>query len=370
MEKIIEYYRRVVVQIATPYGTGTGFCLKDRDLIVTNEHVVRGNREVLIDGEPFPKQLVRVVYTDPSYDIALLDLPETEVPHVELGRAEEVRQGQPVLAVGHPLGLEYSVTQGIVSNTMYRRKEADNIHYFQHDAALNPGNSGGPLINPSGQVIGLNTFIMRDGDNMGFSLPVNYLSEVLDELKDITTSGDEEALRCASCLNIIFSADSPGKYCPHCGAEVTWPSLFPEYQPTGVALTIEQVLEALGYELKLCRKGPHGWLIERGSSKIKIQYNAKGKMIYCDALLAYLPKKDIGPLYEFMLRENHKLQSLSFSVFQREIYLSLQIHDQFLKPETARYLLADLFQKADDYDDVLIREYGAIPRQDFKSNAS
>ncbi len=369
MKEIIERYKQVVIQIATPYSTGTGFCLKDRNLIVTNEHVVRNNREVVVDGPAFEKQLTRVVFTDKRYDIALLDLPdEADVPVVELGDSSEVRQGEAVLAVGHPLGLEYSATQGIISNTMHRNDASDDINYYQHDAALNPGNSGGPLINRQGQVIGVNTFVMRNGDNMGFSLPAKYLIEVLEEVADISQS-NKEAARCTSCLNIVSSEEIQEKYCPHCGAEIELPSSAPEYQPTGVALTIEQVLGTLGYELPLTRKGPNAWLIERGSAKIQIEYYAKGHIIYCDAMLAYLPRQHIQPLYEFMLHENNRLQSMAFSVHKRKIYLSLIIHDQFLRPETAKELLEKLFQKADEYDDLLIKEYGALPRHDFKSNA-
>ena len=89
-------------------------------------------------------------------------------------------EGEPIIAIGHPFELKYSTTKGIVSNT---RHIIGDIQYIQHDAALNPGNSGGPLIDASGQIIGVNTFIIKDGNDIGFSLPAKILSETIKAFK-------------------------------------------------------------------------------------------------------------------------------------------------------------------------------------------
>ena len=120
MKDIIDLYRNVVIQIATPYSTGTGFYLKESNLIVTNEHVVRDNAEVVVDGGSFPKQLVKVVFIDPKYDLAFLAAPQnSELPDVHLGTNKLLSEGDSILAIGHPLGLKYSATNGIVSNTRH-----------------------------------------------------------------------------------------------------------------------------------------------------------------------------------------------------------------------------------------------------------
>ena len=163
MRDIIELYRGVIIQIATPYSTGTGFYLKEPNVIVTNDHVVRDNRKVVVDGEKIEKQLVKVVFSDPKHDLAFLEAPEVhEMPAVDLGVGKEieVKAGDPVLAIGHPFGLKFISTQGIISNTLH---EQNDLNYWLHDAALNPGNSGGPLVNSDGHVIGVNTFIVKDG---------------------------------------------------------------------------------------------------------------------------------------------------------------------------------------------------------------
>ena len=172
MRDIIELYRGVIIQIATPYSTGTGFYLKEPNVIVTNDHVVRDNRKVVVDGEKIEKQLVKVVFSDPKHDLAFLEAPEVhEMPAVDLGVGKEieVKAGDPVLAIGHPFGLKFISTQGIISNTLH---EQNDLNYWLHDAALNPGNSGGPLVNSDGHVIGVNTFIVKDGNTIGFALPV------------------------------------------------------------------------------------------------------------------------------------------------------------------------------------------------------
>ena len=153
----VETFRKVLIQIATPYSTGTGFYLQDVDLIVTSEFVVRDNREVIIDGLGFERQLTPVLYTDAYYDLAFLAAPkEGTWPMVALSREGEVILDDRVYAIGHPFGLQYKATAGRISKTDYRDND---IYYLQHDALLSPGNSGGPLVNERGEIIGINTFI-------------------------------------------------------------------------------------------------------------------------------------------------------------------------------------------------------------------
>ncbi|RLD21973.1 MAG: serine protease [Bacteroidetes bacterium] len=353
-KEIIEHFRDVVVQIATPYATGTGFFLKSQNLIITNEHVVRGNRRVIVDGEKFDKQIVRVLYTDPRLDMAFLEAPaENEMPPVYLGAGEELSEGEIVIAVGHPFGLKYTATQGIISNALHKQNE---IEYIQHDAALNPGNSGGPLIDSHGHVIGINTFIIRDGNNIGFSLPDEYLAIALSEY--LKHEG-KTAVMCHSCSNIVLDDDDFDDYCPHCGTKVQLPSRAAEYEPAGVKRTIESLLEGLGYNVEISRKGPSSWEITKGSAKINVTYHEKTGLIMGDAYLATLPRKDIKPIYEYLLRQNFSVEGLTFSIKGHDIILSLLIYDRYLNLETGKILFNHLFGKADDYDNILVEQYGA-----------
>ena len=356
MKEVIEKYKDIVIQIATPYSTGTGFLLKEHNLIITNEHVIRGNREVVIDGKEFEKQIVKVLYTDQRFDLAFLSPPTGEVslPNVTLYEKESMNEGEKVIAIGHPFGLKYTATSGIISNMNHSQNE---LNYIQHDAALNPGNSGGPLINEAGDVVGVNTFIIRDGNNIGFSLPVHYLKNTIEEFQK---GNGEIGVKCFSCSNLVFESTLDNSYCPHCGTKLELPSQAEEYEPTGVKKTIENLLVELGYDVDLSRRGPNNWEVKQGSATVSISYHEKTGMIIGDAFLCLLPKQNIKAIYTYLLKENYNIEGLNFSVRGQDIILSLLIYDRYFNESTGRTLFKHLFQKSDYYDNALVEKYGAI----------
>src|SRR5215470_3385908 len=247
VQQIIESFQPAIIQIATQTATGTGFYVKEFDLIVTNEHVVGDNPEVTIAGKLFPKKLSRVWYTDRKHDLAFLETPkEIILPEVKLGSYESMKDGDQVVAIGHPYGLNYTATQGVISKVDRIR---DGLKFIQIDAAINPGNSGGPLVNEAGEVIGVNSFIIRGGDNLGFALPVNYLREALQLYNP---NRGQPSTRCFSCGYLVLPSNiDAGKYCPSCGTEVMLPQL-PEIEaePVGTAKLIEEILRDLGKDVK------------------------------------------------------------------------------------------------------------------------
>jgi serine protease Do len=356
MPDFIEDYRNTIVQIATPYSTGTGFFLRNHGLIVTNYHVVEGNRAVVIEGAKFKKQLARVLYIDSKYDLAFLEAPQNgaDLPDIYLGITKTLRERDAVTAIGHPFGLKFSLKSGIVSNTA---ELMNGIPYLHIDAALNPGNSGGPLVDIEGEVVGINTFVIQNGDNTGFSLPVRFLKETLDQFLEIKS---DNASRCTACLNILTEDTVDNKHCTHCGNKAELPSHVEEYIPSGTAKTIETLITNIGHEVRLSRSGPNAWEIRHGSASIIITYHEKTGLLSADALLCELPKKDIKPLYEYLLRENHRNEGLSLSVHEQDIILSLLIFDRYLNEETGQAMLRELFEKADFYDNKLVEEFGAI----------
>ena len=356
MKNIIDSYRSIVIQIATPYSTGgTGFYLAQYGWIVTNEHVVRDNREVVVQGEQLSKQLAKVVYADPRHDLAFLSIENLPaLDPVPLAPADTCSIGDVVIAIGHPFGLKLTTTRGIISNMSYDR---GGIFYIQHDAALNPGNSGGPLINEQGEIIGVNTFMIKNGQNIGFSLPVQYLASSLEEYH---AHHGSIAVRCEACGNLVLDDTIDQRYCPHCGAEVELPSEAVIFEPIGVARTVEEMLDTLGYEVKLARSGPNYWEIFHGSAKINISYYEETGLLTCDAYLCQLPRNNIKPIYEYLLRENYTLESLNLSIRNQDIILSLLIYDRYLNMETGTKLFKYLFERADYYDNLLVENFGAF----------
>jgi S1-C subfamily serine protease len=164
-------------------GTGSGVILRADGYVLTNHHVVRGTNRIkvtLADGRSFTGQIVG---TDSASDLAVVKVPAGNLPPARLGTTADLRPGDWVIAIGSPLGLEQTVTVGIVS--ALGRSVADmssEVGFIQTDAAINPGNSGGPLVNMKGQVVGINTFIRSDAQNIGFATPIETARLVADEL--------------------------------------------------------------------------------------------------------------------------------------------------------------------------------------------
>src|SRR5215207_6751406 len=358
-QQIIELYRPAIIQIATQTSTGTGFYVKEFDLIVTNEHVVSKTTEVTIAGRLFEKRLARAWYIDKKHDLAFLQPPEgIQVPEVKLGNYSSLHDGEVVVAIGHPFGLNYTATQGVISKVDRIR---DGVKYIQIDAAINPGNSGGPLVSKKGEIIGINSFIIRGGDNLGFALPVNYLREALVLY---SAHKGEASTRCHSCNNLVLASNIEAtKYCPYCGTEVKLPQLAErEAKPVGVAKTVEEILNELGKDVKLARDGNNNWSVKEGGAKIKINYNPENYFVAGDAYLCQLPSdiQQIKPLYQFLLEENYKMDSLVLSCVKQNIVLSCIMYDMDMTKEAGIEMFRDLFQKADYYDALLEKEFGCL----------
>lgn len=358
---IIEQFQKAIIQIATAGGTGTGFYVKEFDLIVTNAHVVAEDAEVSIAGKMFDKALARVWYTDRKHDLAFLQAPTgIEMPEVRLGQYEQMKDGDAVVAIGHPFGLNYTATQGVISKVNRIR---DGLKYIQIDAAINPGNSGGPLVNMSGEIIGVNSFIIRGGDNLGFALPVDYLREALQMY---LPSRGQASTRCFSCSYLVTQGNIDSKrYCPSCGTEVKLPEIpEKEAETVGAAKTIEEILKELGKDVRLAREGVNHWSVKEGSAKIKITYNAENFFIAGDAYLCQMPSDaaKIKPLYQFLLQENYRVNGLVLSCMKQNIVLSCIIYDLDMTKENGADAFRTLFQKADYYDDFLKKEYSCIER--------
>ena len=167
-------------------GQGSGFIVEKDGHIITNYHVVAGAQKievVLQDGGK--RYAARLIGADQKTDIALIkiDFP-TDLPTTTLGDSSSLRVGQWVVAIGNPFGLEYSVTAGILSAQGRNLGQGLYDNFLQTDASINPGNSGGPLFNLSGEVIGVNTAIIKDGQGIGFAVPIDMVKNLLPQLKE------------------------------------------------------------------------------------------------------------------------------------------------------------------------------------------
>ena len=167
-------------------GTGSGFITDANGVILTNAHVIEGADRVVVtlkDGRELPGQ---VLGEDPLTDVAVIRVEAGNLPTVELGNSDRLRPGEWAIAIGNPLGLDNTVTAGIISATgrssAQIRVPDKRVSFIQTDAAINPGNSGGPLLNQRGQVIGMNTAIIGGAQGLGFAIPINTAQRIAAEL--------------------------------------------------------------------------------------------------------------------------------------------------------------------------------------------
>ncbi|MFT4976540.1 MAG: serine protease Do [Myxococcota bacterium] len=166
-------------------GSGSGFIISPDGYLLTNHHVVDGSDEVVVRLLDERELTGRVIGSDDSLDIALIKIDAGEpLPYVELGDSEAARVGDWVLAIGNPFGLSHTVTVGIISAKGRVIGAGPYDNFIQTDAAINPGNSGGPLFNLDGEVVGINTAINPMAQGVGFSVPVNEIRRVVEDLRD------------------------------------------------------------------------------------------------------------------------------------------------------------------------------------------
>jgi serine protease Do len=198
IEKCVGTVSEAVVKISNPGGSGSGFFINEDGLLITNYHVIEKETRIEVtvyqkaksgfEAKKFKK--VKIEAINPFVDLALLkveDLGDTKSSFVYLGDIDNIKTGEEVFAIGNPLGLERTVTNGVIST---KNRAFEGLLYIQTNADINPGNSGGPLFNLAGEVIGVTNmgYIFRGG--LGFAIPVNYVKHFIDNREAFTYDKD------------------------------------------------------------------------------------------------------------------------------------------------------------------------------------
>ena len=166
---------------------GSGVLIASEGLILTNSHVVFGHRAISVtldNGYTIPAKLLGA---DPILDVAVLRIPAPDIalPQATLGDSDALQVGEEVITIGNPMGLEQTLTRGVISGMDRLLSEFPlnlMLPLIQTDAAINPGNSGGPLVNRCGEVVGLTSALLADAKNIGFAIPINVVKQVLPQL--------------------------------------------------------------------------------------------------------------------------------------------------------------------------------------------
>jgi serine protease Do len=173
-----------VVSVVQTNGSGSGVVIRKDGIILTNAHVVGGERKVevgLADGRKLDGE---VLGQDPSLDVAVVRVSARQLPAATLGDSDRLEVGQLAIAIGNPLGLDRTVTSGVVSAVNRSPRGFGLDQLIQTDAAISPGNSGGPLLDSRAQVIGINTAVIRapGSEGLGFAIPINLANDVVDQI--------------------------------------------------------------------------------------------------------------------------------------------------------------------------------------------
>uniref|UniRef100_UPI0030DC270C DegQ family serine endoprotease n=2 Tax=Pseudomonas sp. EA_35y_Pfl2_R5 TaxID=3088690 RepID=UPI0030DC270C len=190
-----EFFERNIPQVPRAPGggrqreaqsLGSGFIISADGYVLTNNHVIADADEIIVRLPDRSELEAKLIGTDPRSDVALLKIEGDDLPTVKLGKSEDLKVGEWVLAIGSPFGFDHSVTAGIVSAKGRSLPNESYVPFIQTDVAINPGNSGGPLFNLAGEVVGINSQIFtRSGGFMGlsFAIPMRVAMDVADQLK-------------------------------------------------------------------------------------------------------------------------------------------------------------------------------------------
>lgn len=177
---VIENAVKSIVTVRTDIGQGTGFIVSNDGYIVTNAHVISGGKNIEVINNN--QEIISAEYIgyDENLDLALMKI-SGNYKKINFADSNEVSIGEKVIAIGNPLGLQFSASEGIISG-IHRTGPNGLNAYIQTDAALNPGNSGGPLIDKDGNVVGINNFKVGGSENLGFALESNYIQEGINSI--------------------------------------------------------------------------------------------------------------------------------------------------------------------------------------------
>lgn len=346
-----------IVKIYTSIGTGTGFYVKKFDVIVTNFHVVAEHHSVAIQTQNKKKYVADVLMVDPDLDIAILKAQDfvEEMPELHLGDdTNEISNMARVSVLGFPFGMPFTVTEGIISSV---DQILENKKYIQTDAAVNPGNSGGPLVDAMGNIIGLTTSKFTNADNIGFALPIQHVRELLEcyEKEDVHSY----SVKCISCSSLLTE---PEEYCPSCGVEVDVKGLFAQRTLTPLGDFVEESLKKFGINPVIARNGHDSWEFHNGSALIRA-FAYDNNHLYVVSPLVDLPKKNLQELYQYLL--SNSVEPYYLSVHESSILLSYRIYLLDLYNEeyaaSVQENIAHLIKKADELDNLLVEKFECVP---------
>lgn len=342
---------KLVYKVTHAGGSGSCFYLKAYNLFVTNYHVVNGFRSVAIHDNDRNPYLARVVLVNPSLDIALLAADDdfSSLPELTLAADDSLAIGGKVCVAGYPYGMPFTVTEGSVSSP---KQLMEGKYYIQTDAAVNPGNSGGPIFNENNEVVGVTVSKFSNADNMGFGVRVEALRKLLESVDALDR--DAFQVQCDSCDELIAEEE---EFCPCCGEKLP-EGVFAEREQSPLSVFCERAITEMGVNPVLARDGYDSWTFHKGSSEIRL-FVYENTYLFAVSPINLLPKKEVERVLDYILSEDFSPYKLGID--GRQIYIAYRIHLSDLKDETEDEIcknLVNLAMKADEMDNMLVEQFG------------
>lgn len=352
MENAILNHADIIIQIATPTNKGIGFYLKPCDIIVTTANIVNNLNEVSISGKLFTKAISEVFFIDNVHNIAFLKKPSNvNFPDIKTGNYRDIEVGHKIIAFGFTSENNLTASKGIISKAEYKSNALNYVHAeLPSKFILN----GSPIVNENYEIIGINSFSEDKRTTSG--LAIEYVLSSFEEFEKLNC---EKAVRCTGCNHIIPSSEFEKKYCKNCGESFKKISFFSKENITNIThIKIEDVIESLGFDVRLTRLSINFWELENKELKINISLNPKTKFIeaYCE--IGKLPPKDLAEIYEYLLKENHELKRVWLSLNKNKIVLEIpKIYETDIEFNSFKESITRLMIKSEQNRKILIEKY-------------
>lgn len=348
--EILNKLSELVTKVITASGSGTSFYLKDKNIWISNYHVVSGYKQVALENHKKDRFLADVVYVNPVADVAILKSNYTPTGDLTLTRDKTVNTSNQVFVLGFPYGMPYTVTQGIVSSP---KQIMNNRYYIQIDAAVNPGNSGGPVVMTDGSLVGITTSKFKEADNMGFAIPTATLEEEIKVFDQHYSQGF--SLKCNSCDSLIYTK---AEYCNNCGEKIDT-TIFDELPLTNVGSFVEDALKQINVNPVLARAGNEFWEFHSGSALIRIfRFGNDYEYLYANATINKLPKTNLDGLLRYLLSD--PIPPYKLGVYNNEINIAYRFRLTDMNSKYADSIkrnLTGLATKADEMDDFFVKNF-------------
>ncbi len=340
-----------IYRVITASGSGTGFKVAGHHFVITNYHVVQGSKTLAVEDNDKNRFLAHVIMANPYVDLAFLSVKELEEHHGTITIREDitVEATQKIYINGFPFGMPFTITEGIVSSPS---QPMDGRNYIQTDAAVNPGNSGGPMLDKDGTLLGVTTSKFTNADNVGFGIKH---SDLIKEIQDYQFSDVKYRVKCHSCDSYI---EEETEFCPNCGSSIN-KSVFEEFEKSYLTNFIEEGLkETLKTNPVLCRAGRDYWEFHQGSALIRI-FVMNGSYLITTSPLNELPKENLKELLTYITASDTSPYMLG--IFKNNIYISYRVHLSDIYSDSKEEIKKNIMNmalKADDLDDFFKDNYG------------